>query len=36
MLTMGGVQQQNESFCQKYISQVPINKMVSLSDIWIV
>ncbi len=34
MLTMGGVQtDQNESFVKKYISQVPINKMVSLNDI---
>jgi len=34
MLTMGGVHTgQNESFVKNYISQVPLNKMVSLSDI---
>ena len=34
MLTMGGVQTgQNEAFVKKYISQVPLNKMVSLNDI---
>lgn len=34
MLTMGGVQTgQNENFIKNYISQVPINKMVSLNDI---
>ena len=34
MLTMGGVETgQNPSFIKKYISQVPISKMVSLNDI---
>ena len=34
MITIGGVHSgQNKFFVNKYISQVPINKMVSLNDI---